>query len=108
MTGGTALCGGALISPRTVLTAAHCIDATSSVTVILGAHFLNQIEPNQQRFVVNQQAQIIVHPEWTPDLIRQDIAILHLNTPAVQNQFVQVIRRAVGPRTFENDPATVR
>lgn len=112
LTGGTGLCGGALIGSRTILTAAHCVDATSSVLVILGAHVLNppppSVEPNQQRQTVNNPAQIIIHPEWTPELIRQDIAIVHLNTPATINPFVQIIRRATGIRTFENDPATVR
>lgn len=86
----------------------HSIDVATAVNVILGAQFLTQIEPNQQRFVVNNRAQIIFHPQWTPELIRNDIGVIQLNTPASLNAFVQPIRRASGTRSFENDAATVR
>lgn len=82
-------------------------DIASAVQVILGAHFLREIEPNQQRFQVTNMANVIIHPLWDPSLIREDVALVHLPTAAVINPFVQPIRRATGSRLFEEDPATV-
>jgi len=80
--GGSALCGGSLIGTQTILTAAHCVDGAESGTVILGAHFrTNPDEPNQRRIAVTASA-IIMHPLWNPLLIRDDIAVIRLPSPA--------------------------
>ena len=85
--GGSALCGGAQITDRKTLTAAHCVDGATHGTVILGAHNMRIIEPNQQRFTVPTSADIIMHPGWTPALIQNDVALIRLPTAAVMNQF---------------------
>ncbi|KFB47109.1 AGAP006674-PA-like protein [Anopheles sinensis] len=92
---GTGLCGGTVITNNYILTAAHCVVGGNGAlatggTAILGAHNRNVQEPSQQRIAFSQ-AGIRVHPGYTASTIRNDIATVRLNSPAVFNARVQPI-----------------
>ncbi|XP_037045367.1 brachyurin-like [Bradysia coprophila] len=79
--GGTALCGGSLVSQQSILTAAHCVFGATSGTIVLGAHFLaNANEPNQRRITIAPES-IIMHPSFNPQSSRDDIALVRLPAP---------------------------
>ncbi|MFE4667924.1 S1 family peptidase [Streptomyces sp. NPDC056716] len=70
-------CGGTLISPTKVVTAAHCMvgETTSSVRVVGGRTYLNGTNGT-----VAQVSRIWIHPEYTSVTRGDDVAVLTLST----------------------------
>lgn len=78
---GFQFCGGTIVAPTKVVTAAHCTEGSSpaDIQVVAGRTVLSSGEGT-----VSGVTDIWIHPEWDSAALKNDASVLTLDTPLTE------------------------
>lgn len=78
-------CGGTILNDFIVLTAAHCMNQSRHIYVVLG-EFDTAVKDGNE--AVRQVEKVLIHQKYRPETYHNDIALIKLRTPIPFSRFI--------------------
>ncbi|KAJ3584670.1 hypothetical protein NHX12_015165 [Muraenolepis orangiensis] len=78
-------CGGTILNNFLILTAAHCMNQSRSIYVILG-EFDTKVK--EERESVHNVEMVLIHKRYKPGTFHNDIALIKLSSPITFTKFI--------------------
>ncbi|XP_071050605.1 chymotrypsin-2-like [Onthophagus taurus] len=79
------MCGGSILNSRWILSAAHCLTGSGTVTFVAGS---NQLLSGGTRFSVSRR---ILHANYNPSTIANDVAVVQLGSNIAFTTVIQPV-----------------
>ncbi|XP_010223633.1 PREDICTED: coagulation factor X-like [Tinamus guttatus] len=83
--GGEEFCGGTILNENYILTAAHCMNQSKEITVVVGEVDREEEEHSETMHTVDK---IFVHSKYVAETYDNDIAIIKLKEPITFSEYV--------------------
>ncbi|CAO1304761.1 unnamed protein product [Diamesa hyperborea] len=87
--GSQSFCGGSIIGPNYILTAAHCIENVVKMDVMAGIHDVFNGQPIFHTVVY--QRDFLMHFAYNSDTLENDIALVYLQTPIPLSNLMKTV-----------------